>query len=34
MESHYLDHLVTIAMTEEVFPQERMHEELSKNKYY
>lgn len=30
MENHNLDHLGTTAMTEEVFPQEGMHEMLSK----
>jgi len=32
MENHNLDHLGTTAMTEEVFPQEGMHEMLSKKR--
>lgn len=34
MENHNLDHLLTVAVTEEVFPQEGMHEMLSIKKYH
>lgn len=30
MKSHYLDHLVILAVTEETFPQEEMPEMLAK----